>query len=169
MAENTFYVRNGRPNRLILKVAGLRKMLEARGARADSTALPEEAREDANITRLLASGFLEEISKDDFMHLGIRNDDAGQLRAERFAEQVAVPLSTPTDSNLRIEISNEDLDKTKELRSPSLEFAEDPISTEEEVELLKEGHPTGPKPKSAKGRTRKRVQSAPKKVKANSE
>lgn len=73
--EDTLYVRNARPNRLVLKFNGLREVLEHRGNRKDSIALPGELREDSEIARWLRNGQLEEISKEAFLQLGRRSID----------------------------------------------------------------------------------------------
>lgn len=73
MAE-TIYLRNLRPNRVIVTYADLRVPLERRGAREDTTSMPADARNEPTIARWLRSGIIEEISKESFLTLAARTD-----------------------------------------------------------------------------------------------
>jgi len=79
----TLYVRNTRPNRVILKYADLRHILERRGSREDSWSLPIEAQRDPDISRLLRIGVLEEIDKETFLTLAERDGPGFSTPEER--------------------------------------------------------------------------------------
>jgi hypothetical protein len=74
MAEK-LYVRNRRPNRVILNYAGMRTVLERRGNRADSVGLPTDAARDATIGRWLRSGILEKLTAEQYHTLQSRTVD----------------------------------------------------------------------------------------------
>src|SRR6476469_9507426 len=71
---DTVYLRNNRPNRVVLTHAGLRVVLERRGSREDSVSLPAEALQDSTTARWLRAGMVEQISKDAFLDLAARTD-----------------------------------------------------------------------------------------------
>ena len=73
--EDTLYVRNARPNMLIFKFDDVRYVLQHRGNRADSVALPITAEKDNLIARWLKNGQLEKINQKSFMALGKRSVD----------------------------------------------------------------------------------------------
>jgi hypothetical protein len=137
-----FYVRNGRPNRLIIKYAGTKFLLERRGSREDTITLPDDAKTDPVVARFLRQGFLEEISKEAFMTLASRDEDTILPLAVRRANDVTLPMGNE-QSNTPTVIADKDLAATAHLRSPNLELAksvstnvelgfEKPVLTEEE-------------------------------------
>jgi hypothetical protein len=73
--EDTLYLRNARPNRVIFRYADVRYVLEHRGNRSDSVALPIDAEKDTTIARWMQSGQLERISKESFHKLATRTVD----------------------------------------------------------------------------------------------
>jgi hypothetical protein len=135
--EDTLYVRNRRPNGLVLNYAGTRHLLEHRGHRADSTALPAEAANDATISRFLKQGYLEKISRDAFMKLGARTVDVRPnefLTSNVGKNQSGVPMvaadadTTRTPSVLTDKAIHDAAD-------PSPKWAGELMSTEEELEV----------------------------------
>lgn len=74
MASDTIFVRNFRPNRVVLTHAGLRIVLERRGSREDTASLPAEALNEPIIARWLRAGMIEQITKEDFLNLSARSD-----------------------------------------------------------------------------------------------
>jgi hypothetical protein len=73
--EDTLYLRNARPNRVVFKYADVRYVLEHRGNRQDTVALPIEAEKDTLISRWLIAQQLEKITKDQFHKLATRSVD----------------------------------------------------------------------------------------------
>jgi len=74
MANDTVYIRNLRPNRVVLQYAGLRVVLERRGSREDTASFPADALSDPTIARWLRQDRVEQISKDQFLDLSGRTD-----------------------------------------------------------------------------------------------
>jgi len=137
--ETTLYVRNARPNMVVFKFNDVRYVLQHRGNRADSTALPVEAKEDNTISRWLKNGQLEEISKDSFMQLGRRSVDVlpneylkRDVRNNKAADLRLVE-SKDDASGLKVDIVPSEAVKTaSEISRP--EWAGDLMTTEEELE-----------------------------------
>jgi len=137
--ETTLYVRNARPNMVVFKFNDVRYVLQHRGNRADSTALPVEAKEDTTISRWLKNGQLEEISKDSFMQLGRRSVDVlpneylkRDVRNNKAADLRLVE-SKDDASGLKVDIVPSEAVKTaSEISRP--EWAGDLMTTEEELE-----------------------------------
>jgi hypothetical protein len=137
--DDTLYVRNGRPNILVIHFDGNRIPLGRRGARDDSTSLRGEAANDPTISRFLKQGLLEKISRDSFMKLGARQIDIEpnqflkrQVRDGRTADVIMHPAEADTTrsaSTLR------DVDIRK-AATPKLEWSGDLMSTEEELEEM---------------------------------
>ena len=137
--ETTLYVRNGRPNILVLNYAGSRIPLGRRGSREDSTSLPVEAMNDPVISRWLKQGLLEKISRDAFMKLGARQIDIEPnqflkrpVRDGRTADVIMHPAdadTTRSPSTLR----DNDIRKAA---TPKLEWSGDLMSTDEELEEM---------------------------------
>lgn len=74
MANDTIYLRNNRPNRVVLQYAGLRVVLERRGSREDTASFPADALSDPTIARWLRADRVEQISKEQFLDLSARTD-----------------------------------------------------------------------------------------------
>lgn len=130
---DTIYIRNLRPNRVILKYADLREVLERRGSREDSTSLPSEAKNDPVISRWLSAGMIEEISKEDFFALTSSLDAYDPNR--RHVDEPE--LSNPTRSRvLPIKGMDDELGRTptvvdtdkidREMLTPTLNYKKDP-------------------------------------------
>lgn len=126
MAE-VLYVRNGRPNRVILKLNGIKYLLERRGTREDTAALPIEAETDPIVARFIRAGYLERIDKTAFMELAARLDGDAATRLENelpvktiTAKEVAVPMAAP-DSPTPTIIADKDLAASVKVRSPRLD------------------------------------------------
>jgi hypothetical protein len=136
MAEGTLYLRNLRPNRVILKYAGLREVLERRGAREDTTSLPAEARNEPLIARWLRAGMIEEISKEDFLELAAsgdlfdpqnRSEDEPKLKnTVRDPRVPQVPMAHDNSATPTV-IDTDKIDK--KLLSPQVEWATVPEPT----------------------------------------
>lgn len=129
MAE-TIYIRNLRPNRVILKYADLREVLERRGSREDSTSLPADSKNDPIISRWLSAGMIEEISKEDFLSLtsslesfdpNRRNENEPALKNNTRSK--AVPMSHDNSATPTV-IDTDVIDRT--LLSPKLDYQVDP-------------------------------------------
>ncbi len=143
-AEKTLYVRNARPNMVVFKFNDVRFVLQHRGNRADSTALPIEAKEDNTISRWLKNGQLEEISKESFMQLGRRSVDVlpneflkRDVRNNKAAD-LRLVQSKDDASGLKVDIvPTEAVKTTSEISRP--EWAGDLMTTEEELETFDYG------------------------------
>jgi len=127
------YLRNMRPNRVVLQHAGLRVVLERRGSREDSVSLPAEALQNATIARWLRGGMIEQISKDAFLDLASRVDAYDpNMRGENEPalktdiKQADLPMST--DPRTPTIIDTDKIDKS--LLSPRLNYAQEPEPTE---------------------------------------
>lgn len=136
--ETTLYVRNYRPNMVIVPYAGVRYKLERRGARNDNTALPIEAQSDPTINRWLRQGILEEITKEDFIELAVRDNDSEYKlkKPERIRIKIEEPQSaTPTlitkDKDGKDILNDESVKRN--IMSPKLEWETEPLSTSEEL------------------------------------
>lgn len=119
---DVLYVRNGRPNRLIIKHAGLKYLLERRGSREDTTSLPVEAENDPVVARFLRNGYLEKISKEAWMTLNAREEDTSYALNVRQAKDVNVPMGHAASQTPTV-IADKDLQETAHLRTPDLQFA----------------------------------------------
>ena len=135
MAE-LLYVRNARPNILIVKFAGAKFPLERRGNREDSVALPVDAKNDPIVGRFIRQGFLEEISKEAFMELGLRTEDKPYALRTGTTLEKDLPMNDPFNPQPTL-ISNKDITETAHLRSPNPEFAGKIPSTDEELGFVK--------------------------------
>lgn len=132
MAE-TIYVRNMRPNRVILLYAGLRVVLERRGAREDTTSLPADAKNDPTILRWLRAGMIEEISKEDFLNIMASTDafdpanrDPNEPPVQSNVRREAVPMS-PDNSSTPTIIDTDKIDKS--LLTPRIDYVNKPEPT----------------------------------------
>jgi len=141
MAEQTLFVRNRRPNRVVFSYAGNRYVLERRGSREDSTSLPADAKNDVTISRWIKQGVLEKISRDEFMRLGARTVDtptAGFLkrpvRDQRHRDLRLHPAEADTTRSLT-QIEDREVHSNA---SPNLEWAGELMSTAEELETMPE-------------------------------
>lgn len=133
----TVYVRNLRPNRVVLLHAGLRVTLERRGSREDTTSLPADALNEPTIARWLRASMIEEISKEDFMNLAARTDAFDpNFRSPEEPELVsnvktkAVPMS-PERSETPYLIDTDKLDKRN--LTPIVEFKDPPTPTSDDI------------------------------------
>ena len=151
--SDILYVRNRRPNAVLVRVDGIKYTVERRGSREDSAALPGAWRNDPGVSAFLHQGILEEISKDAFMALGSRPEDTivedrqGRTRkvpgptdlplVERAANEVNVPIN-PDDHRQPTVITDETLRKTAKLRSPNPEFAGEIPSTADDLAAIEE-------------------------------
>lgn len=139
--EKTLYVRNARPNMVVFKFNDIRFVLQHRGNRADSVALPIEAKDDNLISRWLKNGQLEEISRDSYMKLGRRSVDVLPneflKRDVRNAKAADLRLVQSKDdaSGLKVDIvPTEAVKTTSDISRP--EWAGDLMTTEEELETF---------------------------------
>lgn len=137
MAADTIFVRNFRPNRVVLTHAGLRIVLERRGSREDTASLPAEALNEPIIARWLRAGMIEQITKEDFLNLSARTDAFDpNFRSPDEPEVVsnvknkAVPMS-PEKSETPYLIDVQNLDK-KDL-TPLVEFKDPPQPTADDL------------------------------------
>lgn len=135
MANEVIYVRNLRPNGLIIKLNGLKyPVLERRGARGDTMALPVEAENDPIVAKFLRTGYLEQISKEAFFELSSRTEDTRfplRTRKHEHAATVAIPMNSESSAEPYV-IKDKDLAETAHLRSPNLEL-ERVVSTDVEL------------------------------------
>jgi hypothetical protein len=134
MANDTFFVRNRRPNRVVIKYADLRVALERNGAREDSVALPAEARNEPSIARWLRQGILEEISKNAYLELQAslaafdpnhRSEDEPDLVSDVNAVELPL-LADPRTPNV-VDLKKMD----PKLLSPRLQYLNEPEATDE--------------------------------------
>jgi hypothetical protein len=137
MVEQTLYVRNRRPNRVVVSFSGVRYVIERRGSREDSVSLPAEAANDSVVSRWLKTGILEKITKDQFMTLAARTVDVNPapylkrpVREQNRRDLGLHPAEADTTRSLT-QISDKEVSKAA---SPNLEWAGDLMSTEEEIE-----------------------------------
>jgi hypothetical protein len=137
--EDTLYVRNGRPNRVVFHFNGMRYRLEHRGHRQDSTSLPIEAANDPEVSRWMKIGQLEKISKDAFMKLGARQVDVlpneylqRKIRNTAKGEVVMIPAEADATRSLT-QINEKDIGKSA---NPAPKWAGELMSTDEEIETL---------------------------------
>jgi hypothetical protein len=138
--ETALYVRNARPNRVVIKFAGNRYVLERRGSREDSTALPVEAANDTVVRRWLENKVLEKVSQDDFMQLAARTVDT----EPRFFLKTAVRTKGTVGT---LGLNPAEADATRSLTQindkdvivaadPRLQWAGELMSTKEELAQL---------------------------------
>lgn len=158
MQDNTFYVRNWRPNRVVFKYAGLKYILERRGDRQDTVALPVDAKSDPVIARWLKTDILEDIQRDDYIELASRATDGPFSPIRSKAKEVDIPISdressTPTTIPTEL-IDNQDW--RRQHLSPNLEYVDKPLSTAEEVAEIKAKREVAETP-APKGRTKTKV------------
>jgi hypothetical protein len=133
------YVRNQRPNRLVVRYADLRIVLERRGSREDATALPEEARQDRTISRWFTDGKLEEITQDQFESLKGRLEDEPMAPLKHKAVEVNLPMNPPAHVTPTL-IDADNAELKEEFMSPHLEFADPPKPTDSANELVEEAN-----------------------------
>jgi hypothetical protein len=134
--NETLYVRNARPNRVVFHYAGNRYRLEHRGNRNDSTSLPIEAQNDPTISRWLKIGQLERIGKDAFMRLGARQVDIlpneylqRKIRNNPKGELAMSPAEADTTRSLT-QVDDKAVNKAAD---PSPKWSGDLMTTEEEL------------------------------------
>jgi hypothetical protein len=145
--EEALYIRNRRPNRIIVNWAGTRyPPLERRGSRQDSLSLPAEAENDPVIARWLRVGILEKISKEAFMKLGSRTVDIEPnqflkrpVRTNGFKDLL---LEKVTEGNTSGEKFNINETAARKASTPNLEWAGELMSTDEEIEGMDFNHNT---------------------------
>src|SRR4051812_9798576 len=145
--ESTVYLRNKRPNTVVLRYGELRIPLAHRGglgkdlrnSPGDSCALPADALNDPVITRWLQNGTLEKISKDAYMKLGQRTVDVLPneylKRPVRNGRETELPMrkaDADTTGSLSV-VHDTDVARVVKgtLRS---EWAGDLMSTDEEID-----------------------------------
>ena len=153
MASDIVYVRNNRPNAVLIRVDGIKYTVERRGSREDSAALPGDWKNKPPVSTFLMQGVLEEISKDAFMALGSRPEETiveerGRPKrvpgptdiplVERSADDVNIPINNPEESREPYIITEADLRNTTKLRSPNPAFAGEVRSTEEDIAAIEE-------------------------------
>lgn len=131
---DTVYLRNRRPNRVVLTHAGLRVVLERRGSREDSVSLPAEALQDATIARWLRAGMIEQISKDAFLELASRTDafdpntrDPNEPAIQTDIRRAELPMSQ--DPRTPTVIDTDAIDK--QYLTPRVEYVNEPDPTED--------------------------------------
>lgn len=137
--EETVFIRNRRPNIVVINYAGQRFALQRRGHREDSVSLPADALNDTTISKFLKQGRLEKISQDSFMRLGARQIDieANQylkrpMRDSKHTDLIMYPADSDTT---RSPSSIRDADIRKS-GTPNLEWSGDLMTTEEELEEM---------------------------------
>lgn len=137
--DDTLYVRNGRPNRVVFYYAGTRTGLERRGSREDSTSLPAEASNDPTVSRFLKQGILEKISREAFMKLGARQIDIEPAqflkRPVRDGKRADVLMHPADADTTRSPSSLRDADVRK-AAVPNLEWQGELMTTAEELEEM---------------------------------
>lgn len=149
MSENTIYVRNARPNTVVIRYGDLRISLAHRGglgrdlprSPGDACALPADALNDPTIAKWLRNGTLEEISKDAFMKLSRRTIEVapGQFLARPVRGTKGVPVGMqPAEADAgktKTQVSDQDVGKAiDKLLTP--EWAGELMTTEEELEEM---------------------------------
>lgn len=141
--EKALYVRNRRPNRVVIPAVagGPRHLLERRGSREDSVALPAEVENHPTISRWIKTGILEKISKDAFMRLGARTIDVEpnqylerRIRNNPRGELAMRPAEADSTKSLT-QIVDTDVHKAA---IPHVEWAGELMSTDEEIESMPE-------------------------------
>jgi hypothetical protein len=137
--EDTLYVRNARPNSLVIRYAGTRQLLGHRGSRTDSWALPREAENDQTIARWLKSGHLEKISKESYMKLSARTIDVlpNEYLEKRLRQRNGLDVKmSPADADTTRTLTQiTDGDVHKQVRDTvSPKWAGELMTTEEELE-----------------------------------
>lgn len=132
MANEVLYVRNTRPNAVLIKYEGNKFPVERRGSREDTIALPADAESDPVVASLITRGIIEKISKDAFYALDARSEGRPAFALKKGGEQVNLPMNH-ADSRTPMLIEDEVLNASKHLRSPHPEFAERVPSTVEEM------------------------------------
>lgn len=139
--EDTLYLRNKRPNRIVFHYAGSRYPLAHRGHREDSVALPIDALGDQNVTRWINVGQLEKITQEEFIALGRRRVDVlpndyikRPVRGNRTSGVPMVPTSG--DSG---DVTSGDVHSNIR-KTVSAEWAGDLMTTEEELEEFNYDH-----------------------------
>jgi hypothetical protein len=147
--EDTLFVRNGRPNRVVFYFHGMRYRLEHRGHRHDSTSLPIEAVSDPEVSRWLKIGQLEKISRDSFMKLGARQVDIlpneylqRKIRNHPRGEMAMHPADADATKSLT-QISEKEIGKSAD---PTPKWGGDLMSTAEELEEMDFSGPEGAYP-----------------------
>ena len=138
--SDVLYVRNTRPNAVLIRVGGIKYTAERRGSREDSLALPGDWRNDPIVATFLQQGVIEEISKETFMTLGSRPDGVTEipLKERKAATEVNIPINNPEESRQPYLITEEDLRKSTPLRSPRPEFATEVPTTQEDLLKIEE-------------------------------
>lgn len=147
MAEE-IYVRNGRPNTVVVKYGDLRIPLAHRGglgrdlreSPGDSCALPGDAATDPTISRWLKNGTLEKISKEAYLSLRARNVEV--LPNKYLAQSVrsprggAVPMDAAEADTTKTRTYVADANVHKSVREARPEWAGELMTTEEELEEM---------------------------------
>lgn len=126
------YVRNTRPNAVLVKHNGIKYTVERRGSREDTVTLPADAKDDPTVANFLQKGILEEISKEAFMRLGERSEGRAAFALKKSGEEVNLPHSGETAREPFV-LADKVIDESKYLRTPRPEFAERVPSTAEEL------------------------------------
>jgi len=118
-------------------------MLEHRGNRQDSAALPKDAANEPIVVRWLQSGQLEKISRDAFMRLGTRTVDTlpneflkRDVRKQNARDVDMKPADGDTTKTLT-QVDEGDVHKTVRARLRP-EWAGDLMSTDEELEDMQD-------------------------------
>lgn len=132
MANEVLYVRNTRPNAVLVKYNDIKYTVERRGSREDTTALPADAKFDPVVASFITRGILEEISKDAFYALEARNEGRPAYALKKGGEEVNLPMSH-AESRTPMLIADDVITQSRHLRSPHPEFAERVLSTGEEM------------------------------------
>lgn len=142
-SEKTIYVRNARPNRVVFHYAGTRYMLEHRGNRQDSVALPSEAQNDPQIMRWIQNNQLERITRDSFMKLTTRqidtlpNEFLDRAVRKSNARDVALHPAEADTTRTLTQVNDGDVQKAvRDRLSPK--WAGELMTTDEELEDLQE-------------------------------
>jgi len=133
--DTTFYVRNWRPNSVMFRYSGLKYVLERRGDRQDTAALPVDARGNPTVTRWLRSGILEEITKDDFVELAARVTDGPFAQLRSRLKEFDLPIEERTGAQpttIKTELLDNKEWKDSHL-SPSLKYMTEPLATSVEI------------------------------------
>jgi hypothetical protein len=121
MAE-TVYLRNNRPNAVLVRWNGMKFAWERRGSREDNLPVPADLLDDMTVQRFLREGILEQISKEAFFDLGQRTGEKPNIPLKQHtALEVNIPFQ-PVDHREPFIITDKTIAETKPMRSPNPQF-----------------------------------------------
>jgi hypothetical protein len=137
--EKTLYVRNNRPNAVLIRYAGQALSMDRRGSRNDTGALPADAEGDPTVAAFITRGIIEIITKEQFFALDARDEsERGLPVKQRPALEVNIPMNDANASREPYIITQKDLDANKGARSPQPTFAGPVPTTDEDIARIVE-------------------------------